>query len=79
MSFIKEFPHVEKKPVSVERELPDILVIEGVRYAGDLFRTLTDPNDSVLYAIRKDEDGVLRVIVIHNALEAMSFFEDVNA
>jgi hypothetical protein len=68
---------VQPTPVTIEHEAGDVVVIEGVKYAGDFFRTNFMPNNEVLYAIRKDEDGVVRVTVIKNPGEAQDFFLEV--
>jgi hypothetical protein len=38
--FIQEVEHVAVEPVRIEREHNDVIVIEGVRYGGDFFRTV---------------------------------------
>lgn len=62
-------------PLKAEREFPDMLVIEGVRYSGDFFRTNSMPDEDVLYSIFKDDRGIVCVHVIRNANEAEQFFE----
>lgn len=74
--FIKPLPHVSVEPVSVVREHPDVLVIEGVRYAGDFFRQNAYPETDVLYSIRRDGDQVW-MTVIHNAEQAQKFFVEI--
>lgn len=76
--FIKQAEHQAKRPVTVERDVPDILVIEGVRYAGDLFRTFANPDDKMLYAMSQGEDGVVKIISVSNVEEARIFFEEVS-
>lgn len=71
-----EVTHSFKKPVSVMREENDVLVIEGVRFDGDYFRSLSDPNVDTLYALRKLDDGSVGFIQIHNLDEAQIFFEE---
>ena len=75
--FIKPLPHVSVEPVRVEREHPDLLVIEGVRYDGDYFRTFSHPETDVLYQVRRDADGVVCLTVIDSLEKAMYFFEEV--
>ena len=75
-TFIQEVEHVAVEPVRIEREHNDEIVIEGVRYSGDYFRTLAVPNADVLYAIRRDDDQVW-LTVIRNANEAEAFFDGV--
>lgn len=74
--FIQEVEHVAVEPVSIEREHNDVIVIEGVRYAGDYFRMMAVPNADVLYAVRRDDDQVW-LTVIRNVDEARKFFEEV--
>jgi len=74
-SNIKKVTH-QPKPVSIERELGDVVVIEGVRYSGDLFREFTLPSQDALYAVRRDGDTV-SLTVIRNAEEAKQFFEEI--
>jgi len=71
--FIEEIEHEAKKPVSIEREPNDVVVIEGVRYAAELFRVLANPDAGLLYAFQRDGDQVIAT-VIHNAKEAFTFF-----
>lgn len=71
--FIKEVEHMPD-PVSIEREEHDVIVIEGVRYSGDLFRTLALPSNEVLYAIRRNEEGVVWVTQIRDVPGALEFF-----
>jgi hypothetical protein len=44
----------------------DILTIEGIRYAGDVFRTLAQPPDEFLYQLGQQEDGL---VVINRVAE----------
>jgi len=71
--FIQEVEHEPKKPVSIEREPNDVVVIEGVRYAADLFRIFANPDVNLLYALQRDGDRVV-VKVIRNGGEALGFF-----
>jgi len=75
--FIKPLEHVSKEPVSVVREHPDRLVIGGVVYDGDYFRTFGAPDTDVLYAVRRDTEGVVCLTVIDSLEKAMEFFEKV--
>ena len=75
--FIKQLPHISKEPVSVVREHPDRLVIDGVRYDGDYFRTFAHPETDVLYAVRRDEDGVVCLTVIDCLEKAVEFFNEI--
>jgi hypothetical protein len=73
---IKNLEHVSKEPVSVVREHPDRLVIGGVVYDGDYFRTIGCPDTDVLYAVRRDSEGVVCLTVIDSLEKAMEFFEE---
>lgn len=74
---IKVLPHEPKKPVTVAREHPDVLVIEGVKFAGDMFRTLAFPGPDYLYAFRRDGDTVI-LTTVHNVEEAEAYFTEVS-
>lgn len=74
---IRQVEHQRRKPVSVERVDGDILLIEGVRYACDLFREFSSPSDNVLYAIERGDDGVVKLTTVRNAAEAEHFFDRV--
>ena len=69
-------PHEPKRPVSLEREHPDIVVIEGVKYAGDVFRTLAFPGPDCLYFFQRNGD-VVNIRLVQTIEEAESFFEEV--
>jgi len=73
-NFIKQEIH-RPKPVTIERDVNDVIVIEGVRYHGDLFRAFSLPESDVLYSVRRDEDDVVRLTVIRNLDEAKEFFD----
>lgn len=75
MPFIREEVHVRKPPVRVERDVPDVLVIEGVRWDGDVFRTFAAPSDDCLYALRRDGDAV-SLVTVRNVEEAQRFFAE---
>jgi hypothetical protein len=74
--YYKELPHVSKEPVSVVRVHPDKLAINGVHYDGDYFRTFANPETDVLYAVRRDEDGCVHLVVIRTVEEAQLFFDE---
>ncbi len=74
-SFIKNRIYVPK-PIRIEREVGDVIVIEGVRYSGHYFRTVAYPKVNVLYAIRRDDDLVW-ITEIRNVDEAKKFFGEV--
>ena len=80
-SFIKQIPHVDQKPLSIEREYTmqghEVIVIEGVRYDADYFRIFAHPDTDVLYAVRRDEDMVV-LTVIPTVEVAKEFFEETN-
>ena len=73
--FIQEVEHVAVEPVRIEREHNDVIVIEGVRYAGDYFRTMAVPDADVLYAVRRDDEDRVVFTVIRNVEEAEAFFD----
>lgn len=73
--FIKQAVHQRKKPVTVERDVNDVLVIEGVRFQGDLFRMFAEPDDRCLYAMRRDGDTVV-LVTVRDVDEAQKFFEE---
>lgn len=75
---VKQVAHQAVRPVSIERDIPDIVVIEGVRYAGDLFRRFSMPESDVLYAVRRDDQGSVTLTVIRNIEQAEHFFKEVN-
>ena len=72
----KEIQHNPIQPVKVERDGSDTLIIEGVKYAGDMFRMFALPDDEILYAIRRDGDMVW-LTQVHNLDEAKKFFEEI--
>jgi hypothetical protein len=74
--FIKKIPHNPIEPVRVERDGTDSLIVEGVRFDGDFFRTLAYPSPYYLYAIRRDGEQVV-LTVIHNKEESDKFFEEI--
>jgi len=77
-SNVKQLQHVVQPPLSIERELTvgrEFILIEGVRYDAEYFRTFAHPDTDVLYAVRSHEDTVV-LTIIHNADEAQRFFEE---
>lgn len=77
-SFIQEVKHTAVEPVTVMRDVNDVLIIEGVRYGGDFFRMMAVPSDDVLYAIQRDGDQVIATMM-RNVEEAKQFFEAASA
>jgi hypothetical protein len=75
-TYIKPVAHQAKRPVTIERDVNDVIVIEGVKYAGDLFRCFAMPGSGVLYAAQNDGDSV-RLTMIRTVKEAMEFFEEI--
>lgn len=73
--YIQALPHEPRKPVEITREHNDVVVIEGVRYAGDYFREFGHPDTDVLYSVFRDADGVVRLTIIRTPEEAKEFFE----
>ena len=71
-SNIKQVAH-QPKPVNIEREAGDVIVIEGVRYSGGFFRTMALPDPDYLYALRREDDVVVAT-TIHTMQEAVTFF-----
>ena len=77
-SNVKNLQHVAQPPLSIERELAggrEFILIEGVRYDADYFRTFSHPETDVLYAVRRDEETVV-LTVIQTPEEASEFFEE---
>lgn len=72
---VKQDAYEAQKPVTIERDVNDVIVIEGVRYSGDVFRNNLWPKEAWLYAIRKREDDTVWITEIHNVEEAVKFFE----
>ena len=72
---IRQVEHERKMPVTVVRDVPDVLVIEGVRWAGDIFRTFAMPSDQYLYALKRDGDQVI-LVTVHDVEEAKKFFAE---
>lgn len=78
-SLIRELGHLQDEPLRIEREIVDgaeVIVIEGVRYAADYFRTFAEPETDVLYGVRRGEDDVVRLTLVRNRVEAMIFFDE---
>lgn len=74
MPFIEEIEHYPVKPVTIEREAFDMVIIEGVRYSGEYFRQFGHPDVNALYAVRKKGEIVF-LETIHNLDEAKNFFD----
>lgn len=78
-NMIQPMPHVEQKPLSIEREYTpagnELIVIEGVHYDADYFRTFAHPETDVLYRVERDSEGVVKLTIIHSVEEAREFFE----
>ncbi len=78
-NMIQTMPHIEQKPLSIEREYTpegnEIIVIEGVRYDADYFRAFAHPETDVLYQVMRDGEGVVKLTVIQTLDEAREFFE----
>lgn len=79
-SNVKNYPHVAQAPLNIERDYTmqgrEVIIIEGVRYDADYFRTFSHPETDVLYAVRRDEETVV-LTVIQTLEEASEFFEEV--
>lgn len=78
-NMIQPMPHVEQKPLSIEREYTpegnEIIVIEGVRYDADYFRAFAHPETDLLYQVVRDSEGVVKLTIIRTLDEARVFFE----
>lgn len=77
-TFIKPIKHQPNKPLNIERDWRggiEMIVIEGVTYDADYFRTFAHPDTDVLYAIRRDGEKVW-LTVIRNAEDAKKFFDE---
>ena len=77
--FIKELPHQPEAPLSIERDMTlggEIIIIEGVSYDADYFRTFSHPNINILYSVVRDERGVVVLTCIRTLEEAKQFFEN---
>lgn len=77
--FITPVPHQAEKPLSIEREMTahgEVIIIEGVRYDSEYFRTFAAPETDVLYGVQRCEDFV-KLTVISTVEEAKQFFEEV--
>jgi hypothetical protein len=48
----------------------DILTVEGVRYKGDVFRKLAEPEDGYFYQLRQKTNGVVVIERMEPTLEA---------
>lgn len=51
------------RPISIERKDDDTLVIEGIRFTGDFFRTMAGPKEGALYQLRKGDGGITWIAV----------------
>ncbi len=79
MSAVQAMPHVPNPLLSVEREFDEggreFILIEGVKYEADYFRTFSHPEVDVLYAVVREED-FLKLTVIDTPERAQEFFEN---
>ena len=77
---VQAMTHTPEPPLQIEREYTpqgrEVIVIEGVRYDAEYFRTFSQPETDVLYAVRQDEDGAVKLTVIRNRVEAAIFFDE---
>ncbi len=75
---MKPIAHITQRPLSIEREYTlqgrEVIIIEGVRYDADYFRTFSHPETDVLYAVRRDEETVI-LTVIQTPEQASEFFD----
>lgn len=78
MNLIKPLPHQPNPPLSIERDMSfgrERIIIEGVQYDADYFRTFSYPETDILYSVVRDEDGVVKLTCIRTTEEAKEFFE----
>lgn len=79
MNAVKPMTHVPAQLLSIEREFDaegrEYIVIEGVKYEADYFRTFSHPDTDVLYAVTREED-FLKLTVIDTPEKAEEFFEN---
>lgn len=79
-TLIKQLPHQPTPPLSIERDMSfgrECIIIEGVVYDADYFRTFSHPETDVLYSVMRMEDGVVMLTVIQTPEQAKEFFETV--
>ncbi len=77
-SHIKPLPHQVKAPLNIERDMSmghEFIIIEGVKYDADYFRTFACPETDVLYAVVRDSD-VVKLTIVRTVEEAKIFFEE---
>ena len=77
---IKNIKHVANAPLSIERDMQsgyEKIIIEGVVYDAEYFRTFAHPDTDVLYAVKKDLDGAVCLTIVPTADEAKQFFEEI--
>ena len=64
------------KPLDISyHEQEDILVIEGVRYSGDLFRTLAIPNMNDFYQIERTKE-LPETVTIHTLRDLRGLLQE---
>lgn len=56
---IHQVPHQKRPPVQIERELGDLVIIEGVAYPGDLFRSIADAGPGCRIILRREGERVV--------------------
>lgn len=50
------------KPLHIQHdEKRDVVIIEGVAFACDFFRTISNPVLNVIYEIFRDDDGIISI------------------
>jgi hypothetical protein len=78
--FFRELEHAKDEPLKIARwweHGSEKIIIEGVTYDADYFRTFSHPETDVLYAVVKDAEGVVCLTVIDSLEKATEFFEAV--
>lgn len=80
MSAVQTMVHMPDPPLKIEREYTlggrETIIIEGVRYDAEYFRTFQHPNMDALYAVERRDDMVM-LTMIRNAEDARRFFEEI--
>jgi len=79
-TLIKQLPHQPTPPLSIERDMSfgrERIIIEGVIYDADYFRTFSHPETDVLYSVVRDSEGVVMLTIIQTPEQAKEFFETV--
>lgn len=79
-NFIKPLPHQTKAPLHIERDMStgyEVIIIEGVRYDAEYFKTFAYPETDILYSVVRDDEGVVMLTCIRTPEQAKEFFEEI--